>query len=582
MNAFHHRPRTKTGAGIAVITLMIGTVLISSLALFTFEMLRHNTAYDELRSACESAALAGAAVMASSDNPNTAWTRGEARKAAQDAFKFNSIVGVTLGSADVSSLNAANFNTFAPPPNGSALFVEFVDPVTGNAVPDDNNPAGRIVRVYGVFTNEPPFGKFLGIPAVPMRTKADSSVPQLDVVMCFDTSGSIDDQTPISLVARLDAGSGKNKYEVKGNDTIYNLMKPGPTGTGFCAYPPQALNNASNGWSFDTAMRGTSSKNDKLPPTYSSAGSKSFSDCVVNIDGNKVFGGMTISSGGVNYDFPDVGTLVEAARGNLEDNTSFTTSRASASLPASVTPKAGYQAAYMTAALNQTQPISAAREAAIQFFTIMNNNTSGHFGFVSFSTNAHKLVTDNQSDWSYSSNYQTTKQKVMMPGIELDKNNDNFTSIISQCVPPTQAYGSTNFSDALQTAVDMLKTSNGKVRKGSKKAILFFTDGQPTVGGSWGSAASTAKAEGIQIYTVGLAQNAAIVPGECENLNAGAGQAVMYTDPNSGTTTSYTPTGNGMAASGATGGKFFLVVNSKNLRYVFENIARNLVQLVKT
>jgi hypothetical protein len=575
--------RKQTGAGIAIITLMIGTVLISSLGLFTFEMLRHNTCFDELRSACESAALAGAAAMASSDDPNTANTRNQARLAAQGAFAQNSVVGNTLGGVDTASMTAANYNTFAPPNNGSAMFVEFLDPVTKAVIIDDNDPNGRVVRVSAAFTNEPPFGKFLGIPSVPMRTRADSSVPQLDVVMCFDTSGSIDDQTPVTLVARLQ-GAGKNTYTIKGQDTIYNLMAPPASGTGFGAYPPQALSSASNGWSFNTNVRGGPTLSDAAPATVAGpVGGKVFSDEVVNIDGNKVFAGMTISSGGVTYEFPDVGTLVEAARGNLENITVATNSLAAASLPAIVTPKPGYQAAYMNAALNQTQPISAARQAAIQFFQIMNNNTDAHFGFVSFSTAEHHQLADSTNDYKISGNYTSPGQNtVREPGIQLDKNNNRLTEVLTQCIPPTQAYGSTNFQDSLQQAVDQLKQSGGLSRSLSKKAVLFFTDGQPTVGGSWGTAAALAQSEGIQIYTVGLAQCSAIIPGECENLNAGRGIPVTYKDPNTGATNSYTPTGDGMAKAGAPGGKFFLVVDTAHLRYVFENIARSLVQLVKT
>jgi len=68
-------------------------------------------------------------------------------------------------------------------------------------------------------------------------SKSEGSVPQLDVVMCFDTSGSIDDQTPVTLVARLDNG-GTNKYQIMGNDTIWNLVGRSPTGCTLNAYPP--------------------------------------------------------------------------------------------------------------------------------------------------------------------------------------------------------------------------------------------------------------------------------------------------------------------------------------------------------
>jgi hypothetical protein len=149
-----------------------------------------------------------------------------------------------------------------------------------------------------------------------------------------------------------------------------------------------------------------------------------------------------------------------------------------------------------------------------------------------------------------------------------------------------QAYGGTNFGDSLDRAVTMLQDTT-KSRPGAKKAIVFFTDGHPSNNTpDWHSAASKAKnppagQSPIQIYTVGLAQITAMVPKECDQLNAGAGQAINYTDPQTGNAGTYVPGQDGMAALGGQGGKFFLVSNADNLRYVFENIARNLVQLVK-
>jgi membrane-associated protease RseP (regulator of RpoE activity) len=592
------RSRKQKGAGIAVITLMIGGILISSLGLFTFEMLRHNTCFAELRSACEAAALAGAAAMASCDDTNTANTRAAARQAAEEAFRANSIVGLFLASADTSSMNASNFNTFKPPNNQSAMFVEFVDPKTGTVVTDDTNPNGRVVRVSAAFTNEPPFGRFLGIPAAPMRTRANSSVPQLDVVMCFDTSGSIDDQTPITFVQRV-VGSGRPNNYVKtptqgntatafGEGRIYDLIGPGPTGTGFNGHPPQNCSSAggARSYNFNRPMRGGASNDDSQPATMAASAGNSFSDVVVNIDGKNVFGGYSVSFAGQTYDFPDIGVLVEASRGNLETDAIATSSGAKASLPMSspgtIMAKAGYRDAYLAAAKNASQPIGAARLAAIQFFQIMHNNTDAHFGFVSFETNVHNAPNTTQNYHRVSTNYTNPPQITLArPGVELSQTDNKLTDILT-AIPKTQAEGSTNMGGALTEAVRQLKKTSGLTRSLSKRAVVMFTDGQPTTGPSWSTAAADAKADGIQIYTVGLAQNSAIIPAECENLNAGAGQVINYTDPITNNPGSYTPSGDGMAAAGAPGGKFFLVTKGENLRYVFENIARNLVQLVKT
>jgi hypothetical protein len=216
------------------------------------------------------------------------------------------------------------------------------------------------------------------------------------------------------------------------------------------------------------------------------------------------------------------------------------------------------------------------------FFQIMHNNTDAHFGLVSFSTNTSISPTKKHNpdftvDKDYPSGGQTT---LPFPGVEIDQT-DNKLSDVLAAIPQTQAHGSTNMGGALQAAVDMMKKSAGKTRSGSKKAIVMFTDGQPTAGPSWGPAAAEAKKEGICVYTVGLAQNAGIIPGECDNLNAAGGQPVNYKDPITGNPGSYTPSSDGMAAVAGNGGKFFLVTNTNDLRYVFENIARHLVQLVK-
>jgi hypothetical protein len=74
-----------------------------------------------------------------------------------------------------------------------------------------------------------------------------------------------------------------------------------------------------------------------------------------------------------------------------------------------------------------------------------------------------------------------------------------------------------------------------------------------------------AKNKGIPIYTIGLAQVPSIIPGETQILND----------------TNNSPSTGGIAAIAGNGGKFWLVTSNANLRLTFENLARQLVQLVK-
>ncbi len=623
------RFRNQLGAGIAVITLVICALLIGSLGFFSFEVIRHNTASDELRSACEAAALAAAAAMASSDSTDPTMTHNNAIAAAQETFRRNTILGKMLTDVDTTSMTRSNCDSFVAPNDKTAIFVEFQDPNSSppnQPVTDLSSPNGRIVHVGAMFTNEPPFGKFLGIPSAPIRTGADGRVPQLDLVMCFDVSGSIDDQTPVTFVRRIwkatrnknlgsadDAtggGPGAILYSVcpgrAGSPTpgglaqgnIYDILHPSPIGTGVDGVPPQNLQDADGGvndrrYVFSVAMRTKDAAvlADAAPPGNHPVGGDpygqyDFSDMVVNIDGKKTFAGTSISSGGVTYDFPDVATLVEAARGNLDTDAAFKSSKASDSVPAGISFKPGYQAVYRLAALNNTQPIGAARDAALTFFQIMHNNTDAHFGLVAFSSSASSVPNGTRGpDQSVSSNYsEGGSTTIPFPGIPLDSSDTKLTDVLA-AIPKTQADGSTAMADALDTAVNMLKKSSSQTRSGAKKAILMFTDGQPTVprvgSRSWTTIADTARTEGIAIYSVGLAQNKEIIPDECEHLNAKAGKTINYKDPTTGVADSYTPTQEGMASVAGNNGQFFLVTDVADLRYVFENIARHLVQLVK-
>ncbi len=145
---------------------------------------------------------------------------------------------------------------------------------------------------------------------------------------------------------------------------------------------------------------------------------------------------------------------------------------------------------------------------------------------------------------------------------QFDKVNDALNS----CV----AMGSTNIGAAVHAATQDLKTN---ARLGSVKAILLFTDGEPTVPSGPLSADPKANARmaaveardaGIAVYTVGLAQNPVIIPDQKDILN----------DTNSD------PTTGGMAGIAGHGGTFTLVTESSELRTSFAKIARHLVKLI--
>jgi len=305
-----------------------------------------------------------------------------------------------------------------------------------------------------------------------------------------------------------------------------------------------------------------------------------FTDLVVNVDNNTQFGGLPPSATG-GYNFPNVATLVEAARGNLESPTAFANSKANiyfSKLKPPVTWKAGYQAEYFKLAAGLTQPINAAKAAALTFTDIINTDTNAHFGFVSFAdsigsvsnpydTSFYNIDTNNgYAPPSYKGYGVPTNYPLPFVQIDATPAVTNFAAVnngINQCV----ALGGTNVGAGLDAAVKMLQSNS---RKGAVKAIVLFTDGEPSQPSNVDpkqyarNSALEAKTAGIPVYTIGLAQNPAIQPDEIAILND--------TNPN--------PTTGGIAAIAGHGGTFTLVTDSSQLRAAFEKIARHLVQLV--
>jgi hypothetical protein len=156
------------------------------------------------------------------------------------------------------------------------------------------------------------------------------------------------------------------------------------------------------------------------------------------------------------------------------------------------------------------------------------------------------------------------------------------------------AYGGTNIADALDMALSMeLGSKSGDpsstpgsagtasrkgqalARPGATRAIVLFTDGLPTSGGDSYSTttraisdpyaqaeANCAASAGIPVYTIGL----------CMVPSLQADQTTVLTD-SSGST--------GIAALSKNNASFVQTTSASQLNNVFQNVARQLVQLVQ-
>ena len=578
-----NRSRLSKGQSILSLGVVLIIVAVVVLGLFSVEVNRLVLAKQQLQSAADAAALAGAATLASSDNIDPLDAQSQASNTALNTFQKNHVLGHSLASATLGGSSSTDH-----------IDINFLDPHDDNAIVAPGDPKGKIVQVTANMTFTPMFG-ILGSQSYPLAAISHGGVPNLDVVLCFDVSGSIDDQTPVTFIRRR-WSNNKIVYDIpstragspvqpSAKGPIYDILGPPATGTRANGVYPEFLsltNQSDVRWPLVFSEQPNVSGNaiglrgspnvgkppGNCPPGNAGIGNQyTYTDLVVNIDGNNTFAGVNIDG----YNFPDVATLVEASRGNLDSNTNYVNSRANTSLP-NIQPKAGYQAKYFELAAKQLHPLVDAQQAASDFFTIMNTNTDGHFGLVAFADAAGSSASSTQSLANIDSNYNPGGTgNFATPQIVLDSTptNTNYDTIIN-ILPSTRATTGTNIGDALDEAVTQLKNHN---RAGSKKAIVLFTDGQPTVGQPLSSdpwtnarkAAQNAKAQGIPVYTIGLAQNPEIIPGEVQILN----------DTNSSTSNG------GIAAIAGNGGKFFLVTKTSDLRKTFENIARQLVQLVK-
>lgn len=585
----------KRSCGFSIILLVsiLGLVVLPLIAIFAFEISRANLGAQQLKNAADAAALAAVATMASQDNKNLVSAQDNAKKVALNIFKANSVLGQSLASSSLGSSVTAS-----PAELQGEIFIQFLDPNTMSPVAD-GDPDGKVVRLSASYGMVPAFGKFVGIGKHVIVAASNGAVPQLDVVVCFDVSGSIDDQTPVTIVKRQwddvpdpDRIVYKDPVAPKTKGKIFDIVQPPATGTRLNGVPPQNLLEANSGYAglyFSEKAKSKSALGMRSGNVFPEAGrapgnfygaptldsdSSIFTDMVVNIDGNDTFGGVTTADG---FAFPDVATLVEASRGNLESTALMDSSKASTAL--SVSAKSGYQAAYFREAIAHLQPIQDAKDAVSLFCQILNNDTDAHFSLVTFDgeVGADENTCENHNMIDDSTPYGSTIP-VPCPLIPLDSGigNSQFNKVLTALGAgingrPCVARGSTNIGKAISTAVSEL-TSHQRIN--SVRAIILFTDGQPTAGqpldsDAWKNArlaAVQAKNAGIPVYTIGLATNPTVADGQNKILND------TDSNPNSST--------GGIAAISGSGAVYHQVTSSSQLRAAFQKIARKLVQLV--
>jgi len=586
---------------VLVVFLIVFFVLL--LGMTAFEFGRYSLCCQQFQHCVDIAALGGAAGLASAQTTNQSAAQTAAISTAQWIMEQNYVMDKSLAGM-VTFTSSAGSPTTPSVANRANINFSWLDPETGapTGVPGDQ----KIFGLQGAYAYPPLVGSWIGLgPAALLRASANGNGggAMLDVVLCFDLSGSIDDSTFISMVDRYRPSGGPNNYIVKANNTLYQATNEiNPTGTGFNALYPQDPSVARFG-TFDAARRGQTQG--QQPPQSSASGAQIFTDVVVNLNEAASFTGGTY--GGLS--FPTVGSLVEAARGNLE---SIAIANA-AGVPYGswgVTPQSGYYRTYWEQAQIHRHPLYDAQASASNFFQIMNNSCNAHFGLVGFSSDENTTYSRPAIESGVNHVFPSppaagtipTSPNVNcpIPYVQLDPTagsaGSNFTQVNAFLpLPPTlpatvnpqlTAYGSTDINGALNQAMNMLTrntpaaysdnanwTNNlNRSRIGARRAIVLFTDGLATedtgplfvTGGpnprlTAGHATATRAGRcGIQIYCIGLAQ----VPSLVANMNTALGGIAN----NSGGKLYVIPPGTGQAAA---------------LDRAFSDIARSLVSLTR-
>ncbi len=223
--------RKTVGQGVVALSILVGLIIIPLIGIFSFEIARYQHGVNQLNANCDSAALAGAAMLVTSRyqrKQDRVLRFNEATKAAENAFKstfqqtnaqLNDVLGSTLRTA--TNVGRAGTLSLGTQPGDCTYKVETVDP--GNLqVVDPTSDRAKAVRVSAQFTARPAFSKFLGLGSlVPIVSRATAGVPVLDVVVCFDVSGSMDDSTRVSFVNRRFTIPEPERNQINDSYNIY-------------------------------------------------------------------------------------------------------------------------------------------------------------------------------------------------------------------------------------------------------------------------------------------------------------------------------------------------------------------------
>lgn len=543
------------GAVSAIIAVL--AVCVASIGFFAAEIWYAQLASAQLKNCCDAASIGAAAALASSKNTDnlskqaySELSRRTAKALALKLFQNSSVVGSALNGV-VEVPNVSNIADSLPC-GKAAVSIKFLN-ASGMEAAD-----GKRVAVSAAYGVRPLSGKLLGSNKYIVTASGHSAAAKLDLSFCLDDSASMATDTPIVMVRReWDPATSSIKYV----DIYHGVAKK--TGSQGIPEPTYlGANSPEQGWrtTFSPSLRGTTGDVGVPPGNYPnlspySASSNVFTDRLVNP--NTAADGSFQPCAVDGYSFPDLATLVEAERGNLESLQLFKDSKADTAVK-KVTPRAGYKEAYEKMALLKVEPFSQAKTEIKKFFEMMDTNTDSHFALIPFSQKAAASESDEQSDWRVSPAYpQGGKVNYPFNQVAFAQTSSRYADVRSK-IDTYHLHGGTRIQDSIDNSIALLN-NHSQSRSDARKAILLFTDGDPTAKKGEDAvqqcfdAAGRAKEKGIAIYAIGF-------------LHGGRNSRSEATLQ-------------GIVDRGAPGGKLFVVQEVSGLHEVFRLISRQLVTL---
>ncbi len=548
--------RHRNGTISIIVALLALSVM--SIGFFSIEIWFAQLAMCQLQNCADAASIGAAASMVSARDPlpgpdgqpgpiDDAYkvkTRLTAKEAALKIVTKSSVIGHSLEHARI--VNDASLTTDLKE-GETAISVRFLDQK------GRESPSGKHIVIDAATAVKPMSGKLFGLDSYIVRVKGTSAAAKLDLAFCLDDSGSMATDTPISMVHRGWNGATAIQHlpHFNGIAKTYGTMgMPEPMLIGVYSHEKKTFDAGARGSNGDVGTPpGPGAKGEIIPPATTTT---MFTDRIVNIDGKQTFTGCTKEG----LSFPDVATLVEASRGNLDNTEVFTRSLANTVVPAGIEPNSHYKEVYERAALKKVEPFNSAKVEIKRFFDLLEANTDSHFALIPFSARAARTEEDTLQDWPVGEIYsKRPKAFFNFHKVGFNVTSSRYENVKTK-IDTYRLHGGTATPNAIEQAIQTFEQNS---RPDARRVILVFTDGEPTAANGHDAiqdsidAAAKAKPKGITIFAIGFLH---------DGYRPDAVRCLK-----------------GVAEAGAPGGRYFVVQEVEGLHEIFRLISRQLVTL---